>query len=275
MTINCKDFHDEVTPFIDNELDKEKRTDVEVHAEVCPECNHDLVIEKNVKKIVYEKTSHEVTPTELRQTILKRLANRLLLFRIKEAFIWLIKKPVYSIAVIGVLISLILLSYLQNDSNDFVSQNFDKNVVAQSIVNFQNIKSHRYPSKTILNSDLEIIKGFLIANGFNSPIFPKTNWKLIGAGINQAHEIDIAHIVYESNEKTIYIYQVPCSAILKDKKLFLAEALLKNVADQDFYVLETDSCTTVLRVSDGTFASFVMDPGSFSLLSDLIESFKQ
>ncbi|MBU2446907.1 MAG: zf-HC2 domain-containing protein [Bacteroidetes bacterium] len=272
MTINCKDFHDKVTPFIDSELEKEKRTEVEEHAGRCTDCNKDLVIEKRVKKVVHDKTPLEKTPFELRYKIIKRLSNRLIFFRIKKFVIWLFKRPIMSIAAAAILIFIIYIGFFRDTSPDFVSENFNSNVFAQSIISFQNAKVHRYPSKTILNSDQEVVRQFLAANGFKGPVFPKTNWKLFGAGVNQLNSVTIAHLMYKCDDNIVYIYQAPCNAILREKKLFLPETLLKNVVDNDYNVIETDSCTAVLSIIDGTFMSFVMDKNSEYIVSDLIKS---
>jgi mycothiol system anti-sigma-R factor len=272
MTINCKDFRGNVTPFIDNELEKEKRTEVEEHAGRCTDCNKDLVIEKSVKKIVQDKTPVEKTPAELKNKILKKLSNRLILFRVKEYLIWILNRPALSIATAAILVVVIYLGFFRDSSPDFVSENFSSNVFAQSIVNFQNAKAHRYPSRIILNNDHKAVKQFLAANGFKAPVFPNTNWDLVGAGVNQLNEVTIAHFIYKCGNDIVFIYQTPCSAILKDKKLFLSEHLLRNVADRNYKVVKTDSCTVVLTVIEETFMSFVMDKNSDYIVSELIKS---
>ncbi|MBM4175053.1 MAG: hypothetical protein FJ213_02620 [Ignavibacteria bacterium] len=273
MTINCKDFKDKVTPFIDNEIEKENRSSVEKHASLCSDCNLDLVIEKKVKKVIQDQTPLESAPDELKSTIFKKLSHRLFLFRVKELFNSIIKKPVYSLS-FGLGLTFLIYAAFFNKSNDFVSANFSNNVFAQSIVNFNAVKNHKYPSKTILNSNQEAVKGFLISNGFKSPIFPKTKWKLIGAGLNKLNEIIIAHLIYQSDKDIVYIFQAPCSAIIEDKKLFLSESLLENVINKDFEIVETDSCNALLSIIDGTFASFVMDRKSSILMADLLNSFE-
>lgn len=268
--LDCKEFQNFISPYVDKELKKEEEKKVNNHADLCSHCKTDLVIESTVKKTVATKKIISSTPYKLKLSIFQKLYRK----NPVESFFELLKKyfsnPVFAVGLSAAVLIFFYFNFFISKDNSYLTEHFSNNVFAQSVLNFQNARHSKFPSRSIFTDNIEQVSRFLISNGFETPKFPKIGWRLIGAGVNEMNGVKIAHVIYHHDSDLIYVYEAPCSAILKDKKLFLADDLKRRIIDSTYDIIETDSCTVVLSVIDGTFVSFVMENDKDKILSQLL-----
>ncbi len=270
--LDCKEFQNFISPYVDKELKKEEEKEVNSHADLCSHCKTDLVIESTVKKTVAKKKIISSAPYELKVSIFQKLYKK----NPVESFFKLLKKyfsnPIFAVGFSTAVLIFLYFNFFILKDNSLLTEHFSNNVFAQSVVNFQNARHSKFPPRLIFTDNIEQVSRFLISNGFKTPKFPKTGWRLIGAGVNEMNGVKIAHVIYHHDSDLVYIYEAPCNAILKDKKLFLPDNLKRKIIDSDYNIIETDSCTVVLSVIDGTFVSFVMENDKNEILSQLLST---
>ena len=93
----------ELSSFVDGELDKEKRKEIENHLNICKECREKVALLKGIDEVIVESTPKWVTENFLDSLELTKKKEKRFGFSIKKLALGILAFLILTLPVIGIL----------------------------------------------------------------------------------------------------------------------------------------------------------------------------
>lgn len=268
--MDCKEFQEYISPLVDNQIDETKKIEAEEHIKVCPSCYFDFKVESSIKNLVSERYQRATCPEYLKNQIILTLASQpsfieLFIESIKNLFA---RKYIRFSFALGVLLIVFFIFY-----NPFERTEKYYNELASLVYqNCLELRNHKFPEKTIFASNPEVVMNFISANGIQNPKMPKTDWKILAAGIESYNDYRAAHFLFQCEKDTVYMMECELENIYKTGYLSYIKKIHKDLANKKFVKVDHGNCSIILRMENGILMAFAMSADNKHSFEELIAS---
>ncbi len=93
----------ELSSFVDNELDEEKRKEIENHLNICKECREKVALLKGIDEVIIESTPKWVTENFLDSLELTKKREKRFGFSVKKLALGLLAFLILTLPILGIL----------------------------------------------------------------------------------------------------------------------------------------------------------------------------
>ncbi len=191
----------------------------------------------------------------------EQLSNFLRLIFINKYF-----KTAFALVIILILTLLVFNPF--TDAEEKYYQEF----AAVIYQNCKELRNHNFPEKTIFTTNSSRVINFLSANGILNPKMPKTDWKVLAAGIENYNNYYAAHLLFKCEEDTVYLMECDVDKIYHSGYLNFFEKIHKDLSKQKFVKLKHQDCLIILRIEDGLLMAYAMNSNNLHSFEELIAS---
>ncbi|MCX8056435.1 MAG: zf-HC2 domain-containing protein [Ignavibacteria bacterium] len=269
--MDCKEFQEYISPYVDNQIDSVKKNEIEEHLKICSSCFFDFKVESLAKRIVTFRFQKATCPEAIRNQIIFNLASQRsfsskVINYIKVLFA---NKTIRYAIAFGVLLIGFLIFY-----NPFENQKEKYYYELAKIVyqNCKEIRNHNFPEKTIFASSHDVVMNFISSNGIKNPKMPKTQWSIIAAGIENYQNYQAAHLLFKCENDTIYMMECEMDKISHSGYLNFVKEIHKDLAKKKFFKVDHEGCSIILRLENGVLMAFAMSSDNKHSMNELIAS---
>jgi len=262
--VNCNDFHECVCEVIDKRLSEERTKELLQHADVCPQCKFELRALQASKNIVRSKLAPQSVPAEVYYSILNKTA-------IAAKTPWLVRifpatlNPALAVVALLVIAVGIYSVFFSSSNAD------DSNIINQSLANYQAAIGGTLQPQLVSNYD--DVRNFLEKEVHFAVIVPKVKkCKSFSGRSSDFKGVKLAHVAFQLNGSTIYIYQTDMSEAMKGEKIMLPSEAKDELAKTNWYVKEyPDNKTLVLWKYENTLCAAVSNMNKDQLVALLTD----
>lgn len=269
--MDCKEFQEYISPLVDDQIDDLKRNEAENHLSNCISCCFDFKIEKITKNIVNSRFQKSTCPEFLKNQIILNLVSQRSFFEQAINYIKdLLNKKYFRISfALSVLVLAFLLVF-----NPFEDQKEKYYQEFASIIyqNCKELRNHKFPEKTIISSNPEVVLKFISANGISNPKMPRTGWMIVAAGIESYNDYNAAHLLFKCEQDTIYMMECELEKVYKSGYLSFVKKIHKDLEQQKFVKVDHEGCSIIFRVENGVLMAFAMSSDNRDSYEELIAS---
>lgn len=269
--MDCKEFQEYISPLVDNQIDEIKKIEAEKHIKLCPSCYFDFKVESSIKNLVAKRFQRASCPEYLKNQIILRLAHQpTITERLIESLKNIFASKYFRISfALGVILIAFLVLYNPFERNKEKYYNEFASLVYQNCLELRN---HKFPEKTIFASNPEVVINFISANGIQNPKMPKTDWKILAAGIESYNDYRAAHFLFQCEKDTVYMMECELENILKTGYLSYIKKIHNDLAKKKFVKVDHGDCWIILRMENGILMAFAMSADNKHSYEELIAS---
>ncbi|GEM_PF-3702771 len=270
--MNCKEAQEKITPYIDGELSKDQRLDLEKHILSCNSCYYDFRVESFTKKLVTLKYKRSEVPSWLKDKILNQISShRKKKFNPFSYLIDLSKsyRVEFAWAVIIIVLSLFLVDRILMKSTPIKEEQPAK-MMEMILHNYQKIRSNQFPQSSIFTSNTNHVKEFIISHGFNDLVIPETSWKLVGAGIEKFNDMKVVHFLFKCNDNDVYVMEMDVNEFRQKYNSVVMNSLFEQMKNTKYTIIGRDSCKVVMTMKGSTLVSHVIRHENKEAFEELI-----
>lgn len=269
--MNCKEFQDYLSAFVDNQIDNEIKLQAQNHLSICPSCFFDYNVELLVKKVVSEKFKKAVCPDHLRNSIIEKLAYKR---SIKDLiFDWLVNILERKSFKISFALGLILImSFLVFNPFANTEEKYYKEFAAAVYENCKNMRNSRYPDKTIFTSNNETVAQFILSNGIKKPVMPKTDWQVAVASIEEQNNCVLAHFLFKCEVDTVYMMECEVDNLRYSNYSNLFYKIHDDLRKKSFVKVDHKDCSVIFRLENNILTVYAMRSDNHHSFEELIAS---
>ena len=251
--MNCKDFYDCVCEVIDKRLSEERTKELLQHADVCPRCKFELQALQTSKNILHSKVHRQSVPADVYYAIV----NNTVRASGATQFLKLIAAKINpAIAVVALLVIAVGIYSAFFTSSTIAD---DSNIINQSLANYQAALGGTLQPELVSNYDE--VRTFLekeVSFAVNVPKVKKC--KSFSGRCSDFKGIKLAHVAFQLNGSTIYIYQANMDEAMNGKKITLPSEAKDELRKSKWYIKELpDNKTVVLWKYKETLCAAVSD----------------
>lgn len=265
--MDCKQFQEIISALVDNELNEDEKNEAQAHLKKCLHCFFDYKIESIIKYLVKFRFKKSKCPESLKNQIANQLISQTASkVSVYEKIYNLILQPKIRYAIAFILIFSGISYFLINQTSD------DMPFVRMIDENYHKIKSLNLPEKTIFISNPETVKQFLSNNGILNPSLPKTDWKILSAGIEHHNNYPIAHLLFQCEKDTVYLMEIDKETFYKLFKDPVNKKLQDKIKKNKYISYMHHSCIMILHSSGNKILIYAMDKNNDHAMEELIAS---
>ena len=274
--MECKEFQEHISPAVDRLLQKDSMESFEKHAEVCPTCRREYVLESMTKTLVRDKAKLVRTPGELVQRVTEQLMRE---GRAAPAGMngWWSNvvasryaKPALAVGAAGIAV-VILFSRIERTS-EYPAQaaNPTNNVITQSLANYQAVVSGTIQPQQVSDDPQHLIGYFAGKTDFTVLVPQLAGCTLVGGVLDEYFGTTLAHVVYRHDGNIVYMYEACWETVRKGQKLHLPERIHEGLVRSGWFAeTQPDGKTVVLWTKGNTLCAAVARMNKEDLLACL------
>jgi len=158
--------------------------------------------------------------------------------------------------------------------NPYIANGSDKNVMVQAVNNFHKILSGEIKPQMESRNPGEV-SGYLKKKVDFQPLVPElSDFELLGCVCSQVQGEHVAHLLYASGDRIIYIYQTSVSS-LGLNKLEIPEPVHQQLIKDKYYMcdhVDPEDCTLLLWYFDNVLCASVSNLPKQHLYDKLISA---
>lgn len=249
--MNCREFDEQITPAVDNNLQNSAKHLFLDHAARCPGCRRAYEAERFIKKFVHQRLRMIVTPDAVRASVSRRLAREdqgmPAAGRLRSR-----RRPLLtlSFAVAAVLIIVfLLLQPAQNPADLSTPDRAD--VVTASLTHLAALTSGT-TAPQLTSREPDIIERFFEGKtAFPVHVHTLHDIDPSGAVLNEAAGIPFAYVLYAGDGGTIYVYQTCWRTVQAGRVLHLKPQIKQALLEGRSYVEEDSEGRTMVFWTEG------------------------
>jgi len=269
--MDCKEFQEQISAFVDNQVDEKIKLEAESHINICPSCYFDYKIETLVKNIISTKFKKATCSEQLKSKIIERLASqKSLKDKLIDAIESLYTSKGLRVAfALGLIIIFYLLIFNPLKSTE---EKYYKELGVAIYDNCKNLRNHKYPEKAIFTSNHEQIMQFVFSNGIKNPIMPKTNWAVVFAGIEEENESILAHFLFNCEADTIYMMECEVDALRYTRYYNSFQKIHNDLRKKSFVKVDHGNCLIIFRLEENLLMTYAIPSHNHRAFEELIAS---
>lgn len=277
-----KDILEEITALVDDQLNANRKSQLETMIESDNELQKEFHIQSSIKNLLKERFSEQTAPAYLYDSVMDQITsanysndysnNKSV--SLKDIFTIIIQ-PKYAFAIFAVIAVIFFLSspFQRLSENDLIEQQSGQfNMWIQANNNFKSIIDGKLTAQ-IASNDPKKIKKFFKEKGvdYNTKIPVCKNWNLVGAVVSTDKGSKFAHHVYaDKNGHLIYVYQVNESYFKSKPVLNLSDDLYTYISQGNVVQKNYKDHVTFLLKSKENIYAVVGNENPQKIQSDLI-----
>lgn len=274
--MQCKEFSEYISPFIDGELDGAIESSFRQHLEACPRCRNEAELERITKNLVGHRLPRLYAPDKLVASIHQKLAgDTAVSFSVKGLTTSLLQqltwRTVFAIGAAAVIIFLLTLIPFRTHRSH--AQPEDSSIINQTYNNFDGILDGKMTGE-VSSEDPAVVRTFL-SSRVNFPLTvpsPK-NCKLISGGHSHYKCANLVHLLYQNDKGLIYLYQTSLRAINDERVLGIPAEVTRELRQTGWHVeSHRPDCCLIMWIADSTICCAIGDMDKNQLLASFKES---
>jgi len=270
--VNCRQFEEQITSAVDQYLQGDDRKEFYDHAFRCPQCRKAFERERFIKTLLQRRLRIVQTPHEISHAIVAETGSTdpdALLHSLQAPSPRSHRTARFFLAVAAVFVlGFLVVSSPSPDSSPLSAQRAD--VIAQSAAMYAGLLAG-WMKPQISSAEPEVLEAFFEGKtGFPVHVHSLRDYTPVGALLNEASGVPLAHLVYTSNGKTVYIYQTCWNTVQDGRKLKIPDQVKKTLCAGRPYIDESfDGRTFILWTEGRTLCGAIARMGQQDLLSHL------
>ena len=251
--MNCKDFNECVCEVIDKRLSEERTKELLQHADVCPHCKFELQALQISKNILHSKVHRQSVPADVYYSIVNKTVRESGAAQFFKSVAAKINPALAGVVLLVIAVGIYSLFFTSSTTTD------DSSIINQSLANYQSAIGGTLQPELVSNYDE--VRTFLekeVPFAVNVPKVKKC--KSFSGRCSNFKGIKLAHVAFQLNGSTIYIYQADMDEAMNGKKITLPSEAKDELRKSNWYVKELpDNKTVVLWKYKETLCAAVSD----------------
>lgn len=265
--MDCRQFQEVISALVDNELNEDEKKEAQAHLKKCLHCFFDYKVESFIKYLVEFRFKKSTCPESLKNQIATQLISQTApKVSVYKKIYNLILQSKIRYAIAFILIFSGISYFLINRNSD------DMPFVRMIDENYHKIKSHNFPEKTIVISDPETVKQFLSANGILNPSLPKTDWKILSAGVEHYNNFPIAHLLFQCEFDTVYLMEIDYETFEYLSKDLVNKKVYDKIMKNKYISFDHNFCKIIFHYNQNKILIYAMDTNNDHAMEELIAS---
>lgn len=276
MVVDCKEFQEQISPAVDELLQKDVLDSFVQHAQQCYACRNEFELESLTKTTVRTRARMVRAPADLIRRIEDALKREGTTSPAGVQGMWSsllalpFAKPALSLAAFGVV--LVLIFTLSRRSADGIppAVSPSNNVINQSLANYQAVVSGTFQPQQV-SDDPQHLEGFFAGKTDFPVLVPQlSGCTLVGGVLNEHAGTTLAHVVYKREGNIIYMYEACWETVKQGQKLHLPQPVQDGLVRTGWFVeTRPDGKSVVLWTKGNTLCAAVAHMSKEDLLACL------
>jgi hypothetical protein len=270
--VNCRQFEEQITSAVDQYLQGDDRKEFYDHAFRCPQCRRAFERERFVKSLVQKHLRIVQTPREISHAIVAETGSTdpdVLLHNFHPPSSRSHRAARYALAAAAVVVfGFLVVSRPSPESSPLSAHRAD--VIARSASMYAGLLAG-WMKPQITSAEPEVLEAFFAGKtGFPVHVHTLRDYTPVGALLNEASGVPLAHLVYTFNGNTVYIYQTCWYTVQDGRKLKIPDQVMKTLRAGHPYIDESlDGRTFILWTEGKTLCGAIARMDQQDLLSYL------
>lgn len=267
--MDCKTFQELISAAVDFQLTESEMLAFREHGRLCPPCRYEYEAEGATKAVVKLRAQRVRTPDNLVRQIAERCAADSALAR-TQWFPDFLRRPFikpgigFALAFVSVLL---LLKGPASDSPFSQASLVSNDVILQSLTNHRAVVEGQIKPQ-VSGEPAAMERFFSDITDYNVHMPLMKDCRLLGGVQNEFAGTKLAHLVYQRDNKIVYMYQTCLATVMKGDKLCLSKEAKESLERTGrFTESEPDGRTVVLWVKGRTLCAAVADMSEEQLLA--------
>jgi anti-sigma factor RsiW len=271
--VNCEDFFPIISAAVDDHLEGDERRLLQEHLAVCASCRTEFELEQLTKQFIRQRAVRAKVPDHVSARIFQHVAQQANApLTVRRWLEELLPVPSWrtSFAAAGILI--VVLSTLLTVKNlpHSHTQPRDSNIIHQTFNYFDSVlKGQLIP--TVTSNDPLRVESALSSNvNFKVHVPKLKRCTLVGGMFTNYNSEKIAHVIYQYNDKLVYLYQTGYDAVEQRGGLELpAEARTELKQRGWYFENHLENCSLIIWLKGSTVCVALADMNRKELLECL------
>jgi hypothetical protein len=263
--MDCKEFLECACDYVDRRMSANMVEDFLHHAKACPHCKFELHALQASKTIAAKTFSRQSVPSEVYYAILNKTINEPIKVNFLQKLFPRFNPVIVTMFLVAVSVGIYSFFFTTQQKPG------NSNFIDQSLSYYSAALGGSF--KPELVSDHETVRTFLEKETHFAVNVPKVKkCKSYSGKCSDYKGMKLAHVNFQLNGNTIYIFQADLDEVLKGEKIGLPDEAKNALVKSNWYVKEiSDNQTLVLWKYKHTICAAVSDMKKDNLVAILNE----
>jgi len=273
--VQCKEFAEYISPFVDGELEGTIEPSFRQHLEACPPCRNEAELERITKNLLGHRLPRLYAPDELLASVHKQVVSEgpapsalaALFTGLLEQLTW---RTVFAIG--GAAVIIFLLTFIPFRTHRPHAQPDDNSVINQTYNNFDGVLDGKLTAE-VSSDDPAVVRAFLSSRvNFPLKVLNPKDARLVSGAHSHYKCANLVHLLYKNDKGLIYLYEASLREISDKGVLGVTPEITSELRQTGWHVeSHRPDCGLIMWIVDSTVCCAVGDMDKNQLLASFKE----
>ena len=269
--MQCQEFLEYVSSFIDGELDKAVQAPFQQHLQACPRCRNEAELERITKNLIGHRLPRLYAPDALVNSIHRQIApDDPAPSRLKRLFDDILQQLTWrtAIAIGSAAVIIFLLTFIPFRTHHSHAEPNDDSIIDQTYNNFDGVLDGKLAAE-VSSDDPGAVRSFLASRvNFNLKVPRPKDCRLVSGAHSHYKCANLVHLTYQNDKGLIYLYEASTRAINDERVLGIPASVQSELQRTGWHVeSHRPDCCLIMWVADSTVYCAVGDMDRDRLLA--------